>query len=326
MAKRRSRSSGGSGFAALLGVLLILGLIVKFFWWLVGIAAAVGLFFAIRALVRHLAERRAAAALEADELAYRADRQNRLAQRGDSRGVYGVAGAELMRDLTPEPPVVPLDAPPEGVTIAGVAKTPAELDQLLADRNPGWRWAAFTSVLVQRRAAVRARIRDCQLGYAVPPGVQLRTGSEVAQFVTANMDDLVELVGQLEAFMLTPAFMEVFGQRGDESTADAEGIVQVANRLMDYHERFLQRAERCRDLDVPARYRGLARDCLQLLIIPLDGYEVFIDDLVEFVNDMPAMMRYARGAVEADPVFLHMNVDDDLMKRITKQVRAAAKS
>jgi hypothetical protein len=62
--------------------------------------------------VRHLAERRAAAALEADELAYRADRQNRLEQRGDSRGVYGVAGAELMRDLTPEPPVVPLDAPP----------------------------------------------------------------------------------------------------------------------------------------------------------------------------------------------------------------------
>ena len=55
MAKRRSRSSGGSGFAALFGVLLIIGLIAKFFWWLVGIAAAVGLFFAIRALVRHLA-------------------------------------------------------------------------------------------------------------------------------------------------------------------------------------------------------------------------------------------------------------------------------
>ena len=53
---------------------------------------------------------------------------------------------------------------------------------------------------------------------------------------------------------------------------------------------------------------------------------MFIDDLVAFVNDMPAMMRYARGVVEADSVSLHMSVDDVLMKRITKQVRAAAKS
>src|ERR1700742_3470004 len=102
-AKRRSRSRGGSsgGGAAVIGLLLVVGLIVKFFWWLLAGAAAVGLFFAVRALTRYVQERRAAAAREAEEIAYRADRQNRMAQRGDARGVYGTAGAELMRDFIP---------------------------------------------------------------------------------------------------------------------------------------------------------------------------------------------------------------------------------
>jgi hypothetical protein len=62
------------------------------------------------------------------------------------------------------------------------------------------------------------------------------------------------------------------------------------------------------------------------LIIPLNGYDTFIGDLVEFVNDMPGMMIHGRGTVEADPISLHTSVDDVLMKRITKQVRAAAKA
>ena len=324
-AKRRSRSSGGSsgGAVALFGLLLVAGVIVKFFWWLVAVAAAVGLFYGVRALMRYVQERRAAAAREADEIAYRADRQNRMAQRGDTRGVYGVAGAELMRDISPEPPNLTPDAA-DGVTIAAVADTADGLNRLLTDKPPGWRWAAFASVLVQRRSAVNARIRDVRLGYATPGGRHAGSGGEVAHFVTASMDELVKLVGQTEAFMLTPAFMEVFGQRGDESTADADGIVQVANRLMDYHERFLALAERCRDLDVPSRYSGLMRDGCQLMNIPLDGYNTFIDDFVDTIARMPDLMRYGRGTVEADPISLHMNVDDQLLKRITKQIRAAA--
>jgi hypothetical protein len=326
MAKRRSRSSGGSsGGAALFGVLLIVGLIVKFFWWILAAVAAVGLFFAVRALVRHLEERRDAAARNAEEIAYRADRQNRMAQRGDARGVYGVAGADLMRDISPEPPAMPSRALGDDVVIAALANTAAEMSRLLDDKSPGWRWAAFASVLTQRRAAVRPRVRDVRLGFATPTGGYVRSGAEVAQFVTASMDELLKLVGQTEAFMLTPAFMEVFGQHGDESTADAEGIVQVANRLMDYHERFLKLAERCRDFDTPARYSGLMQDCGQLMNIPLDGYDTFVDDFTEFIARMPDMMRYGRGTVEADPISLHMSVDDALTTRISRQIRMAAK-
>lgn len=326
MAKRGSRSSGGSsgGVVAVFGLLLVLGFIVKFFWWLVAAAAAVGLFFAVRAVVRHVQQRRVAAAREAEEIAYRADRQNRMAQRGDARGVYGVAGADLMRDFTCEPPAMPSGAP-DGVVIARLADTGDELAQLLADKAPGWRWAVFASVLVQRRAAVRSRLRDVRLGYATPTGGYPVSGGDVAYFATAGMEELAKLVDQTEAFMLTPAFMEVFGRRGDESTADAEGIVQVANRLMDYHERFLVLAERCRDFDAPVRYSGLMGDCRQLMRIPLDGYDTFIDDFAEFIVRMPDMMCHGRGTVEAEPISLHMSVDDLLLKRVTREIRAAAK-
>ncbi len=306
------------------GLLLVVGVIVKFFWWLLAGAVAVGLFFAVRAVIRHVQERRALAVLEAEEIAYRADRQNRMAQRGDTRGVYGVAGAELMRDFSPEPPVEPSDGP-DAVPIAELAQSADELTQLLAGKPPGWRWSAFASVLVQRRAAVRSRIRDVRLGYATPNGWGAGSGAEVAHFVAARMDELMKLGGQMEAFMQTPAFMEVFGQRGDESTADAEGILQVANRLMDYHERFLVLAERCRDFDAPTNHSGLIRDCCELMNSPLEGYDTFIDDFAEFVVRMPELMRYGRGTVEAEPISLHMTVDDQLGKRIIRQVRAAAR-
>ena len=327
MARRQSRSSGNSaGGVAVFGLLLIVGVIVKFFWWFVAAAVLVGLFYAGRAVRRQIRERKEAAAHEAERLAYRADRQNQWARRGDSRGVYGPTGAELMRAISPEPSLEVSGDSRQEPTIATLAYTSDELSRLLVNKPPGWRWAAFASVLAQRRAALQSRLRDCELGYTNPTGVRVGGGVEVGRFVTDRMEELSELVTQVEAFMLTPAFNGVFGERGDERTADADGIVHVANRLMDYHERFLTLAERCRDFRVSTKYAGLMRDCSQLMNTPLDGYKTFIDDFVERISEMPDLMRYARGAVDADPVLLHMDADDHLINRITKQIRAAAKS
>ena len=322
----RHRGSAPGGVVPVFGVLLLLVLVVRFFWWLVGAAAVVGLFFAIRWLARKRLERKAVAAHEAEELAYRADRQDGWARRGDSRGVYGVTGAELMRSISPEPPPVPSDVQDDEPEVAAVANTKEGLTNLLTQKPPGWRWAAFASALVQRRATVQPRLLDCELGYATPTDTRARSGIEVARFVTDGMEDLSRLVTQVEAFMRTPAFMGVFGSRTDESTADADGILHVANRLMDYHGRFLELAERCRDFQAPAEYTDLMRDVRELMNIPLDGYRTFIDDFVERIAEMPELLRYGSGTVEADPVFLHMDVDDELMKRIAKQLRTAAKS
>ena len=59
--------------------------------------------------------------------------------------------------------------------------------------------------------------------------------------------------------------------------------------------------------------------------VPLAGYRTFIDDFVERVGEMPEMLHYAHGStVELDPVVLHMEVDDKLLKRITKQISGIA--
>ena len=58
-------------------------------------------------------------------------------------------------------------------TAPGSPRSPAPggLDKLLADRLPLWRWAAFTSVLVQRRNTVQ-RLRVGALGYQPRGGIQ----------------------------------------------------------------------------------------------------------------------------------------------------------
>jgi hypothetical protein len=112
----------------------------------------------------------------------------------------------------------------------------------------------------------------------------------------------------------------VFGEPGDEGSADADGILHAANRLMDYHERFLGLAERCRGLAAPSRYTGLLRDLAHLMDAPLAGYRRFINEFVERVGEMPELLHYGRGTIELDPVLLHMEADDKLLERISKQL------
>ena len=321
-AKERLRHIGGAAvmlFAAM-------GAIAQSYWWVAAALLLLGLFLAGRVLLPVIRDRRAADIARAEELAYRANRQNRWVRRGDSRGVYGPAGAEIMRTIEPKLPAMPPEKVRPQVEIASLANTPEDLTTLIAKKTPGWRWAVFGSELVQRRDAVQSRLRDCRLGFTVSNGVHGYSGAEVGRYVTDCMDELARLVEQTEAFMLTPAFMEVFGSPSDESTAEANGIVHVANRLMDYHDRFLVLAERCRDFQAPSRYSSLMRDCSALMLVPLDGYRAFIDDFVEVIAEMPDVMIHGRGTVELEPVHLHMNADDQLLKRITKQIQAAAKS
>jgi hypothetical protein len=225
-------------------------------WWVVALAGLGGLYFAIRARAIRGRKHPEVSSEVSAELIRRADQQNRWALRGDTRGVYGAKGAELMRSISTEPNI---DAELEATAYprtAAVACTPEDLATLLAEKLPCWRWAAFVSVLVQRRAELESRLHDNQLGYAAPSGERARGGAEVGRFVLDRMDELLTLVSQVESLMLTPAFVGVFGEPGDEGSADADGILRAANRLMDYHERFLGLAERCRGLAAPSRYEG----------------------------------------------------------------------
>ncbi|RDH76903.1 hypothetical protein DVS77_18900 [Mycolicibacterium moriokaense] len=319
----RRRSGGDSSFAVIFVAVLVIGAIIKFIWWIVGAAALVGAFFAVRAIVRAVEQRRLEAAAREAELARRADLQHRWTLRGDSRGVYGAEGAKAMRAVFPTPESGAASEWPEDLpAVAAVAYTKGELASLLKERQPCWRWAAFASVLVQRRAAVADRLRDSALGFVGAQTTRLTSGPEVRYFVSQRIEEVAALVGQVESFMLTPAFVEVFGDPGDEATADGDGIVHTANRLMDYHERFLTISEQCRDVSAPSEYSDLMGDLTKFADIPLQGYRTFIDDFVERVGEMPELLRYASGPVEVDPVLLHMDGDEQLLDRMFKRLRA----
>jgi hypothetical protein len=214
------------------------------------------------------------------------------------------------------------DRQSESTNVAAVAYTAEDLAKLLKDKPPCWRWAAFASVLVQRRAPLRARLHDSALGFTTPAGVRLHSGAEVKYFVTERMDELSQLVEQVENFMLAPAFVGMFGDPDDESTADADGILHIANRLMDYLEQFLELSELCRGVSAPGQYADLMRDCARLADVPIDGYRTFIDEFPVRVGEMAELFRYAKGTVEVDPVVLHMDVDDQLLARITRKLKA----
>ena len=293
------------------------------FWWMVAIAACVGLYLAARpasgvtiGTCRRMSVQRSGRGP-----------MNRTGGRSAvipevstaSRALSSWGGSTRRRTSDAE-----LGRPADFPKTAAVAYTAADLDALLVEKLPCWRWAAFASVLVQRRAAVQSRLRDAELGYSAPNGERADSGAQVGRFVVDRMDEVLVLVNQVESFILTPTFVRVFGDPGNEGSADSEGIVHTANRLMDYHERFLALAERCRGLAAPSQYEGLLRDLAQLLNIPLSSYRKFIDDFVERVGDMPEMLYYAHGTVELDPVLLHMDVDDKLLERITKRLSGIA--
>jgi predicted Ser/Thr protein kinase len=213
----------------------------------------------------------------------------------------------------------------DGLVFAKVVYTADDLAALLGEKPVNWRWAVFASVLAQRRAVLLPRLRVEALGFAVPTGLQARSGYEVVGFVANYLDALRQLVGDLEAFMLTPAFIAVFGDRGDESTADGEGLVDTANRLMDYHQRCLELAESCRGLSVHRDYVPLLQDCARLTTNLLGGYRRFIDEFVELVGDLPDVQRAGRGIAVERTVALGMEDADqfwELFNRITKQVQA----
>lgn len=289
----------------------------------VTVAAVAALGFGGYALLPRIAEQRTLAAERRDALRDSADRQHRWAIRGDSRGVYGTDGAELMRRISDEPDLDEIAADTgEEPAVAAVAYTADGLDALLADRPACWRYAVFASVLVQRRAALQARLRDQRLSYAPPTGVHIHTGFQLGQYLFGLLEKMLALIHQVEALMLSPSFTSMFGDPRDETTADADGIVHAANRLMDLHERLLTLAENCRGVDAPGEYADVIGDCGRLLDVPLEGYRRFIDEFVVRVGELPEVLRYARGTVAVDPVMLEIDDSDELRDKAFAGIRA----
>jgi lysylphosphatidylglycerol synthetase-like protein (DUF2156 family) len=99
--RRQSRSSSNSGCGTVFVFLFVVGIIIKFIWWILGAVVVVGLFFLVRALLRESRKRADAYARWCAAVAARADEQHNWVLQGDDRGIYGPAGAEFMHYINP---------------------------------------------------------------------------------------------------------------------------------------------------------------------------------------------------------------------------------
>ncbi|MDT5328617.1 MAG: hypothetical protein QOF25_5769 [Mycobacterium sp.] len=113
------------------------------------------------------------------------------------------------------------------VSAANFVHTPAALDRLLAEKSACWQWAAFTGVLVQRRASVASQRLEQELRLATQTGRRLQSRHEVGLSIRERLTDVTNVFEELKAFDLTPPYGDV--RRSGEGTADADGIVHVAN-------------------------------------------------------------------------------------------------
>jgi hypothetical protein len=76
--------------ASLFGMLMLVALIIKLIWWILGAVVLYVLFRVCRSQLRSAQAAREAEARRAAQVAARADQQHRSILSGDDRGIYGV--------------------------------------------------------------------------------------------------------------------------------------------------------------------------------------------------------------------------------------------
>ena len=226
----------------------------------------------------------------------------------------------MARPIDPNPQrLLPLHEDAEQV--AKVATTKDELTRLIADKPVAWPWAVFTSVLLQRRNAVQSRLRAVASGYQPRPGIPPIGGQAYSQIAWQALNDVADLVAQYEQFMLSPAFKGAFGETGTDSTADADAIVGVANRLMDYHKAFLAQAEKCLQTPVDREVLPFVQDMGAFALCPLIGYQQFIPTMCARISEAQEILPYSTGGtVLLDDVNLEISLPDGLMESINAQI------
>jgi hypothetical protein len=233
------------------------------------------------------------------------------------------AQAEAMaRPIDPTPKrLLPPDE--KAAMVATVATTKEALAQLIADKPHAWPWAVFTSVLVQRRNAVQTRLRAVVSGYQPRGGAVPISGKAYSAIAFDAMNAIVDLVRQLEQFMLSPAFKGAFGGGTGDEGADADAIVSVAKRLMDYHNTLLDHAETCLQTPVNSEAFVFVQDVAAFTLCPLVGYQQFITTMCARIGEAQDLLPYtsAGDVIWLDEVLLTITMPDGLMDRLLAHIK-----
>lgn len=233
-----------------------------------------------------------------------------------------VTAEAMARPIDPTPKrALPPDE--KSLGIAQVATTKDSLARLIADKPPAWPWTVFASVMVQRRNAVQDRMLAVASGYQPRPGRSPISGRDYCSVAREATDAIVDLIHQLEQFMRSPGFKGAFGDGMKDDHADAEAIVNVANRFMDYHESFLTQAESCLQTPVQREALTFVADTGMFTLCPLVGFERFILEMCARIGQAQDLLPYTspETIIALDDVILKMDAPDGLDDRVVTHIR-----
>lgn len=217
-------------------------------------------------------------------------------------------------DPTPRRVVPPHEKASE---VAHVATTMEDLTRLLADKPPAWQFAAFTSVLVQRRNALLGRLRTVSAGYQPDAWEEPISAREYAALAHGAMLTIADFGSQTEKFLASPACTGAFGDLKNDIASDADAMMSVAHRLMDYHAVCLEQAEVVLQTPVEGGADTFVEDMGAFAISLLVGYEKFILDLCDRIAEAQELIPYANGKIiQLDDVRLDIALRDGLPERV----------
>ncbi len=232
---------------------------------------------------------------------------------------FFAAVARLGRAITPEPErVLPQTLQPG---TARIMPTRAGMAALAADKPELWSLALFASVLVQRRNALQARLRTCAMGYQPSPGGALPPYAYTL-LVGTLIDDMEGIGAQMSRLVESPAFRGAFGEPMGDDTADADAIMAVSNRLMDYHEQLLEKVEVCLATEIEGPDVPYAQDIAAYVLCRLVTIDRFITTWCERVAEAQELLPYLHGAdISLDPVGAILEVPDGLDQHLLAHLR-----
>ncbi|MCA2306668.1 TIR domain-containing protein [Mycobacterium intracellulare] len=208
----------------------------------------------------------------------------------------------------------------EGPKFGQIAHDAEGLAALVQARPHSWQWAAFGSVLVQRREALKPQLRDQQLGFGPPTGERIANTEELKDLIMNTVEDVLQNGEQLAGIVQTEGFRAAIGEL-NEVSSDADHILHVANRLMDHYERFLQLAQRVRGVATRSAYRTVLDTCARLVDKPISGLDRFIDDYVSTVEELPTKLTEAAGQDIHLSIVMPIDVDGELTTVLFRQLR-----
>jgi hypothetical protein len=185
------------------------------------------------------------------------------------------------------------DVQQNDIEIATVADTPDQLQSLINDKPQYWVWAAFASMLVQRRNALQHLLNDHRNSVAPAPRRQMSTADELRLLAAEVSDEVVRLAENFALYMNSPPFQRLFTDRDLYDEPSPETITLVATTVIDFYEANLLLARDTRRVQVDAEYASIIDDIAHLVDGSLETVDDLITKLVGYIDMLPVVARAA---------------------------------